>query len=68
MEAIVNWIVGFDENNDIVKTLQISSIKSRKVLGRGTLIVDTSEVRHSESFKNDAKKAVDKRFSSRVCL
>ncbi|GGZ84094.1 hypothetical protein [Paraglaciecola chathamensis] len=59
MEAIINWIVGFDADNDVVKSLKSSANKSRKVVGRGTLVVDTDEVRRSIKFKNDARKAAD---------
>jgi hypothetical protein len=57
--AIINWIVGFDADNDVVKSLKSSANKSRKVVGRGTLVVDSHEVRHSTKFRNDARKAAD---------
>tara|TARA_A200000159_G_C7332875_1_gene343745 strand:- start:1777 stop:1983 length:207 start_codon:yes stop_codon:yes gene_type:complete len=59
MGAIINWIVGFDADNDVVKSLKSSENKSRKVVGRGTLVVDTDEVRRSPKFQNDARKAAD---------
>lgn len=59
MDAIINWLVGFDAENDIVKSLKSSENKTRKVVGRGTLVVDTEEVRRSNEFKSDAKKAAN---------
>ncbi|AEF02049.1 hypothetical protein [Alteromonas naphthalenivorans] len=59
MGAIINWIVGFDADNDVVQSLKSSANKSRKVVGRGTLVVDTDEVRRSTKFKDDARKAAD---------
>jgi hypothetical protein len=59
MGAIINWIVGFDADNDVVQSLKSSANKSRKVVGRGTLVVDSYEVRHSIKFRNDARKAAD---------
>jgi hypothetical protein len=59
MGAIINWIVGFDASNDVVKSLKSSANKSRKVVGRGTLVVDSDEVRHSIKFRSDARKAAD---------
>ncbi|HHF2866563.1 TPA: hypothetical protein ACPJZQ_001675 [Vibrio alginolyticus] len=59
MGAIINWIVGFDADNEVVQSLKSSANKSRKVVGRGTLMVDTAEVRRSRKFKNDAEKAAN---------
>lgn len=57
MEAIIKWIAGFDAENETVKNLKTSSIKSRRVVGRGTLTVDSDEIRNTEKFKSDARKA-----------
>ena len=59
MGSIINWIVGFDADNDVVQSLKSSENKSRKVVGRGTLVVDSDEVRHSIKFRDDARKAAD---------
>lgn len=59
MGSIINWIVGFDADNDVVQSLKSSANKSRKVVGRGTLVVDSCEVRHSIKFRDDARKAAD---------
>lgn len=59
MGAFINWIVGFDADNDVVQNLKSSANKSRKVVGRGTLVVDADEVRRSIKFKSDARKAAD---------
>lgn len=57
MGALINWIVGFDANNDVVKGLKSSENKTHRVVGRGTLVVDAEEVRRSLKFKDDARKA-----------
>ncbi len=36
MGSIINWIVGFDADNDVVQSLKSSENKSRKAIGRGT--------------------------------
>lgn len=40
-----------------VKKLQESKVRSRKVIGRGTLVSDASEIRKTETFKKYAEKA-----------
>jgi len=40
-----------------IKKLQNSEVKSRKVIGRGTLIADASEIRKSKPFQDNLKKA-----------
>tara|TARA_B100000700_G_scaffold331341_1_gene463294 strand:+ start:6607 stop:6792 length:186 start_codon:yes stop_codon:yes gene_type:complete len=39
-----------------IKKLQNSEVKSRKVIGRGTLIADASEIRKSKPFQKYLKK------------
>lgn len=45
------WFDKEDMKN--VLKLQKSKLKSRKVVGRGTLIADAREIRSSQGFKNN---------------
>lgn len=59
MGAIINWILGISADDEVIKTLKSSPIKSFRVIGRGTLVVDADEIRRSDKFKEDARKAAE---------
>lgn len=40
-----------------IEKLKESKVRSRKVVGRGTLVADASEIRKTESFRKNAERA-----------
>ena len=46
-----------DEHNEIVAALKESGMTSHRVVGRGTVTCDVSELRNTEKFKNLQEKA-----------
>lgn len=58
--AIWNWAFKSSFTEDerkLIQALKDSNIKSHRVIGRGTMVVDVQEVRSTEKFQEYAKKA-----------
>lgn len=58
--TIWNWAFKSSFNEDeqkLIDALKGSNVKSHRVIGRGTLVVDVKEVRATPKFKEYARKA-----------
>lgn len=48
-----------DDNRDFVEALKVSEIASRRVTGRGTLIVNADDIIKTDSFKREVTDAAE---------
>jgi len=46
-----------EQDLKIIEKLKESKVRSRKVVGRGTLVADASEIRKTKSFQANAERA-----------
>lgn len=46
-----------EEDLKNIQKLKESQVRSRKVVGRGTLVADASEIRKTKSFQQNAERA-----------
>jgi len=51
-------LFGFDEQDlENVRKLKESKVPSRRVVGRGTLVADASDIRKTQKFRENAERA-----------
>lgn len=58
MGNVIKWVFGQNKDEQtLIKALLDNQLNSRRVVGRGTVLVDANEVRATEKYQDMLKKA-----------